>query len=207
VRSALPLHRLVIGMALVASASCASVTPQRFFEPAPARDWQGTLQTARDDAAAGRFVSADSVLAAFDGHYPGSPEAVETRYWRAVFDLDPTNTVGSTTAGLSLLDAYIGDTRARAHVVEARSLRAVAFAMDSLRRYAAAVSEALQSAAPAASSPHLSESRGDVTTASTKTTEADAEEIRRLRDELAKANEELERIKKRLAAPTKPPRG
>ena len=192
--------------ALIGGMACVSVRPPTFFQSAPARDWGATLATARADAAAGRFPSADSVLASFDGNYAGSPQAIETRYWRAVFDLDPANTGASAGAALSLLDAYIADSRARAHVDEAHTLRGVAVEMDSLRRYTAAIGDALQStsSANATSQARVSESRGEVTTASAKA-ETEADEIRRLKDELAKANEELDRIKKRLAAPGKPP--
>lgn len=200
------IRRVILGVTLVMTAACVTVTPPTFLEPAPARDWKTTLDAARAAAAAGSFASADSLLAAYDGHYAGTPQAVETRYWRAVFDLDPTNALGSPTTALSLLDAYIGDPSARTHMDEARSLRGVAFALDSLRRYAAAVSDALQSSTTNPVS-HVSESRGEVTNATTKTAEADADEIKRLKDELAKANDELDRIKKRLAAPAKPPRG
>lgn len=199
------IRRALLGVTLVTAAACVTITPPAFLEPAPARDWKTTLDAARTDAAAGRFAAADSLLAAYDGHYAGTPQAVETRYWRAVFDLDPTNALGSPTTALSLLDAYIGDPSAGTHMDEARSLRGVAFALDSLRRYAAAVSDALQSSTTTNAASHVSESRGEVTNGTTKTAEADADEIKRLKDELAKANDELDRIKKRLAAPAKPP--
>jgi len=198
--------RGAFALACFASA-CVTVTPPAFLQPAPARDWDGTLSIAQADAASGMFGPADSVLAAFDGHYSGSGQAIETRYWRALFDLDPANTTASTTTALSLLDAYLADGRARAHVDEAKSLRRVANAIDSLHRLTATVVNQAQenSGAPAGANARQTESKGEVAGAA-KAVETDADEIKRLKDELAKANDELDRIKKRLATQGKPPR-
>ena len=149
-----------------------------FMQPEPERDWPGALQRAQAAAEVGRFDTADSALAAFSARHPSSPEATETLFWRALFRLDPANPAASPRDAATDLTAYLARPGRHQHLVEARALRRAALLADSLR---GAPARRVEAAAAA--------------------TDKDAE-IARLRDELKKATEELERIKRRLSTPT-----
>jgi len=147
--------------------------------------WPATLASAQQAAAGGRYRDADSVLAAYASRHAASPEARETEYWRALFKLDPTNRDGSLEAALAWLDRYIAAGASAPHYDEAVTLRRLAGQISTLSRLASA-STTTQTSTPR---PVVIEDK------------AKEEEVQRLRAELAKANEELERIKKRLTAP------
>jgi TolA-binding protein len=174
--------------------------------PAPTRMWPSTLATAQRDVAAGNFDGADTVLAQFATKYPGTSEALETAYWRALYRLDPANHAASTSVAMASLDAYLADQRPRAHAADAMSLRRIAGQIDGLNHLAAstmAQNRDLASATPPKTAP------GDVHSDMSKSADAQAAsdaEIKRLKDELAKANAELDRIKKRLSQPPPPSR-
>ena len=160
---------------------------------APEREWPSTLATAEARVSEGRYAAADSVLGQFAGRYPGSSEAFESAYWRALFSMDPKNSNASIGTAVSYLDAYLAGLNPRKHRQEAFALRAIAGQID-----------AGQSALALAQTPnpHAGPVRIDVPVprATTEPATADAE-IKRLKDELAKANAELERIRRRLAQP------
>src|SRR5581483_7583481 len=101
-----------------ASAGCGSfVRPSTALSPA--REWPAALADAQARASHGDFDAADSVLAAFSSKDPGTPETLETAYWRAVYKMDPTNRNASVTTAMATLDAYLADPRPRAHTAEA----------------------------------------------------------------------------------------
>jgi hypothetical protein len=126
--------------------------------------------------------------------------------------MDPANHSASLNAALVSLDAYIADTTYREHVIEAISLRRVAGELQSLNAIAVtALAQAKDAKASAATATAAANDAKDAAAkdAAAKFTDvsattASAEEIKRLKDELAKANAELERIRKRLSQPTKP---
>jgi hypothetical protein len=76
------------------------------------------------------------------------------------------------------------------------TLRRVAAQLDAANRLAASATIAAHEATAASPGRPTSDSRSDQRSA-----DAGADEIKRLKDELAKANAELERIKRRLAQP------
>jgi outer membrane protein assembly factor BamD (BamD/ComL family) len=173
--------------------------------PAPVRQWPATLAQAQASAARGDFDQADSVLAEFATAYPGTSETLEAVYWRALFRMDPSNHAESMPAAMAALDAYLADHRPRPHVAEATTLRRLAGQIDGLNRLAAAtVAEPKEGAA----APVPKTAAGDLRTETAKSADVQANEaeIRRLKDELAKANAELDRIKRRLAQPPPPQR-
>ncbi len=178
----------------VALDGCITVSRPNFMQSPAQRDWAATLDLAQRYATSGRFAAADSVLAAFALRNPGTPEASETAYWRAVYALDPSAQTPSLVGPMALLDGYIAGGPPRVHLSEATTLRRMANQLDALSKAAAANAQAAK----------ISESRGEVV-ARPPDNSADSLEIKRLRDELAKAKEELERIRKRLANPGKPP--
>jgi len=196
----------LVALFAVLSSGCISVHRPWFMEPSIDRDWDNTLLLARVRATEGKFGTADSLLARFAAQYPGTREALETDYWRALFELDPANHTASFRGAMAMLDAYLSDRRPREHGAEATTLRHVAGHMEELNKLAAtALTEARDSSGGIRASVADTRSdpkpavAGDVVVPSP----ADAE-IKRLRDELAKANAELERIRRRLSQP--PPR-
>jgi hypothetical protein len=175
-RTALTAALLVGGSACIPSSQPA---PEPTPVPTAASEWPRTYSQATTNAREGRLPAADRALTDFAARFPGSPEAVEVPYWRAVLKLDPGNPTASHEA-LQLLDAYLADTSFRAHRTEATTFRRLQAALE--QRTAAL---AAQVAAPP---PHADDKARD-------------EENQRLRDDLAKANAELTRIKRRLTRP------
>jgi hypothetical protein len=152
----------------------------------PHGEWLRTLDEANRAAQAGRYADADSILTTYERAHEGSHEATEAEYWRAVFMLDPANRNASLEAGIASLDKYLSATPAPPHQREATTLRRLASQFETVSKLAAA----------------------NATTQTTNTTRtivvddhSKDDEIQRLKTELAKANEELDRIKKRLATP------
>jgi TolA-binding protein len=189
--------------------ACVTVSAPSFMRPAPERQWSPTLERAQMIASSGDVAQADSLLAQFASTYPGTPQARESYYWRAVLQLqspNPTMGIGSTAG---LLATYSADENAD-HLVEARIIREALLRVDSLSRASSAMTSKVQvsNGEVANATARAADAKADAKAASADTKDQDAE-IRRLRDELAKSKEELDRIKKRLAEPTpkKPPTG
>ena len=187
------LRAIALG-AVLASASvmaCARVTPTT--EPAPSfkaqAEWRASLATATQETVLGRYGVADRVLSDYAERFPSTAEAAEATYWRALFKLDPANVISNPREGAALLDAYAATPFANSRRGEVQALRRNAGALE------------LRTAPPAgAIGPVTAVLPGVV--APTKVDEKTREEeMQRLRDELAKANAELERIRRRLAQP------
>ena len=173
-------RRARLALALAALFVAGGCVRPRFLQPEPEREWPTTLQRAQAAAEAGRFDAADSALAEFSARHPSSPEANETLFWRALFRLDPANPAASASDAVTDLTAYLASPGRHQHLVEARALRRAALLADSL-----------------AGAPARRAEAGAASAATDKDTE-----IARLREELKKATEELERIKRRLSTPT-----
>jgi hypothetical protein len=144
-------------------------------DPDPRTEWAAAQAQAASEVLAGRYGIADKVLADFAVRFPSTPEAIETSYWRALYKLDPANQTASPRDAAALFDAYLAVSAPTVHRADASALRRVASVLDR-----ASSGTASTPAPPSATS---------------------AEEVQRLRDELAKANAELERIRRRLAQP------
>ena len=154
------------------------------------RDWNDTLTQAQAAANDRRYADADRILADFAARYPGSEGAVESSYWRGVIALEPSNRDGSPQIAAAFFETYGRGGGKLPHRVEADILRDIAVRLQAGPSTVAVASPAPgASAAPATGAADL---------------KAKDTEIQRLKDELAKANDELERIKRRLTAPTKP---
>lgn len=164
---------------LVAALTACSTGQTRLAEPIPAgrTEWTAWMLQASQEAAAGRYAVADKLLADFTTRFPASPEAAEAMYWRAVYKIDPSNGSAVPRDASVLLDGYLAS-GTTAHRTEAQTLRRIAGALDAR--------------GPAVQVP------GKVDVVKTDEKARD-EELQRLKDELAKANAELERIKRRLA--------
>jgi len=192
---------------LAGAAGCVPLRRAAFVEAGARRDWSNALATAQTFALSGKFGAADTALADFATRYPGSAPALETAYWRSLFDLDPTNPHGSIPTAIASLDAYLADSRPREHLTEATSIRRIAGELDALNKATAnAMAQAKDATATAVNAKAQAvdaNARAEAAKADVATSN-DAE-LKRLKDELAKANAELERIKKRLSqTPPKP---
>ena len=192
------LRALALAIVLPAGSACVTIHAPSFMEPASRREWPATLSTAQTRVSEGKFDAADSVLAQFAARYPKTTEGLEATYWRALARLDPANPHASLSEAITSLETYLADPRAHEHVREAAAVRRVAAQMEALNRIASAV--------PALPKDVATNTRpaGDLTKPMLDPVPYQDAEIKRLRDELAKATAELERIRKRLA---QPPRG
>lgn len=135
-----------------------------------------------------------------------SNDQAEALYRSAVMNLDPANRAGTLDAGLANLEAYLASPGRLAHASEANALRSLARSARQLSRVEANLQQA-RASAPSAPSAPLPQPAANARKSEPEPRARDEEmvkEIQRLKEELAKATEELERIKKRLAAPTKP---
>ena len=192
---------LALVVATFVLCGCARLNAKTKADPA-SPSWPASLGLAQQRAGDGRLDAADSALAEYAAHHPGSPEALETAYWRALYKMDPSNPRASLPSALASLDAYLGDSRPRQHVAEATVLRRVAGELDGLgKQAAAAVAQAKDANANAANAANAKAQADAKTVAEAPVT---ADEIKRLKDELAKANAELDRIRKRLSQPPPP---
>jgi hypothetical protein len=198
------ISRLAAPLSFVLAAGCGQLRAASSTPPVPLQ-WQfeATLHEAEREVLATRFGVADRLLADFAARNPGTHEAAEAGFWRAVFKLDAANTTASPRDAVTLLDDYLLAPATAQHRGSATTLRRVASALDA--RGAALVSTpSTPSSAPSSAAPR-SESRAEPraeTRAEERRDERRDEELQRLREELAKANAELERIRKRLAQPT-----
>jgi len=149
-----------------------------------------TLAAAQHAADSGKYDAAEKTLVTFANTHPRTIEAREIAFWRALYLMDPQNKAGSLAAGVSGMDAYLADDSTSWYRAEATVLKRTASLAQALKLGAAAAATTTAPATPAAST--------GVDPATLKTRD---EEIASLRDQLAKVNAELERIKKRLANP------
>lgn len=167
-----------------------------FLRP-PVSEWRSTLEDARAAADSGKWATADRRLAEYEARYPGSAEARETHYWRGLFRLAPGNDSTALRTAVPALERYLAQPGGTFRT-EARLLIDLANAQQALRRDAAAKEREIAQIRTALG-------RAQATTgAPASATEAApdrglAAEVERLKGELARANQELERIRRRLA--------
>jgi hypothetical protein len=138
-----------------------------------------TVMAAEKRVDAGDYSGADRILSDFALKAKGTPDATEIAFWRALYMVDPNNKTASMNDGVRALDIYLNTKGAVRYRGEALVLKRTAQTVLALRTTALA--------------PRVS---GRDTVYVTR-----EDEIAALKDQLAKANAELERIKKRLANP------
>jgi hypothetical protein len=146
-------------------------------------EWPALFTQVTQEVQAGRYGVADRLLADFASRYAGTEPAAEAQFWRALYRLDPANQNSSPREAIALLDSFLASPLSAPRRPEALVIRRVAVALEARP----AVVTVTTPGAPA------TPSRGDNT--------AKDEELARVKEELAKANAELERIRRRLAAP------
>jgi hypothetical protein len=125
-------------------------------------------------------------------------DGIEALYWRAVRQMDTATTVAGFESSRALLEAYLTSPHDRDHVLEATVLRRMALSSVQLTMV-----EASLRANPRQTETNATETKR-AEPAEPRRDEEAVKEIQRLKDELAKANAELERIRKRLANPKDP---
>jgi hypothetical protein len=173
-----------VSLALVVLLAGSGCLPTRQSAPPAATptaesEWPVVHTKAMTDASESRIGAADKALAEFAQRYPGSPEAVEVPYWRAVIKLDPNNAT-SLRESISTFESYLASASAGTHRTEAATFRRLGVALE-------------QRNATIAAMPSVAVVRPE--------DKAREEELQRLRDELSQANAELARIKRRLTRP------
>jgi hypothetical protein len=174
-------------MALASALSACQTGQTQLVTPAPVPqdEWTTSLVQAGQEVSAGRYAVADHLLADYSTHNPATNQATESLYWRALYKLDPANPNASTSEASVLLDNYLAASTGT-HRTEAGALRRMAGLIESQNAAAAAV------VAASAQKPDPAKVADD---------KAKDEELQRVKDELTKANAELDRIKRRLAQP------
>jgi hypothetical protein len=166
---------------LLGGSGCLPVRHQPGEEgtPTAASEWPALYARVMTDATESRTAAADRALSEFAQRFPGTPEAAEVPYWRALLRLDP-NSSAAIRESMTMLDAYLASAPTGAHRYEAGLFRRLGLAIEQ------------RNAAIAAIPPAPAVRPED---------KAHEEELQRLRDELAAANTELARIRRRVARP------
>jgi hypothetical protein len=157
----------------------ACAKPKPVVAPAPATEFAAAIETARQRVDAGDYPAADRILSDYSLKHQGTPEAREISFWRAMYLVDPANRTASIAQGIRALDIYLATDGAIWYRPQAEVLRRTALVIQQVRQ---------------AQAPKVVNGRDTVFISR-------EEEVAALRDQLAKANAELERIKKRLANP------
>lgn len=144
------------------------------------------------------------------GFLGGGDSPNEALFRRAVLYLDPANERGSLDSALVLLDRYIGSTGKKDNISEAIVIRRLVEEAQELERVEAVLRQHLASVAEQARDSTKQPESGRTQTkqggdARPRPSAEAAREIQRLREELRAANAELERIRKRLSAPSPKP--
>jgi hypothetical protein len=194
---------------LTALAATACSQRPLFMQPRPVREWPPTLQAVKEAARAGRYGQADSVLAQFEARHATSYEGRQAAYWRALLLADPANPQSSPPEAVRAINRYFAGRATAETYDEATILRRILLGVDSLTRelaqterliaeahQAAAEAEARPAAGPPAAAPRAAAPAESPRP--TRETRNLVEQVRRLRDELSKANQELERVRRRL---------
>jgi hypothetical protein len=185
----LGLRAAAIVMATAGAAACGACvnpTPRiRQQRPAAQQNWPAALSAAQRAADEGRYVDADRELVLFSKIHAGTPEAQESVFWRALYKLDPRNGAGGTSQVVTLVDTLLLARGTQPRRAEAVVVRRTALLLDSLRREAAERDTVIVR---------------DTGRAMARERELE-EQIKTLQDSLNATIAELERIRKRLAAP------
>ncbi|CAN5284107.1 hypothetical protein BH23GEM2_BH23GEM2_02930 [soil metagenome] len=173
---------------------CANVLQRTASCPCavPPASWSTVLREADKLAEEGRFAAADSALVAFEQANAGNQFAREIVFWRALYQLDPRNPSAEREEAGRMLDNYLQSDSVYWYRAEARVLRQL-------------VGMPAPPPAPVASIPPPGGLPAPTTVplsraADATLTEKDVE-IQTLRERVARLNEELERIKRRLSTP------
>jgi hypothetical protein len=170
------LRKLTAVLLFTGVLGCAS-TPKP--NPSPAQSFADVLSVVQKRVEAGDYRGADKFLADYALANKGKDEGREVAFWRALYMVDPANKSASAAQGIRALDIYLAQEGNLWYRTQAEVLRRTAFSLEGQRL--------AQVPRPVTGKDTVFVSR--------------EEEINSLKDQLAKANAEIERIKKRLANP------
>jgi hypothetical protein len=170
------IRRALIAVLIVATACAGPPAPAT---PSPAVEFAAVIEQSRQKVEAGDYPAADRILSDYALRHQGSQEAREISFWRAMYIVDPANRTASVEQGIKAIDIYLASEGAIWYRPQAEVLRRTALVLQSVRQ-----------------APVPKQVNGRDTVFISR-----EEETAALRDQLAKANAELERIKKRLANP------
>jgi hypothetical protein len=148
-------------------------------------DWRTVSTQASQEVQAGRYSAADRLLADFAARHGGTSAAADAAYRRALYRADPANPNASAKEAMAILDSNLATSPQGPRRTDAAALRRLVAALDARP---AVVTVNTPSSAPSSAPSRAEEKARD-------------EELAKMKDELAKANAELERIKRRLATP------
>jgi hypothetical protein len=163
----------------VAVAACSRGKPAP--APAPISAFDAAVSAAGKRVDDGDYSGADRILADYALKTKGTQDAAEISFFRALYMIDPKNKASSMDAGVRALNIYLNSAGARRYRTEAEILKRTAQTVQSLRTV----------------------TQGPKVIGRDTVYVTREDEIAVLKDQLAKANAELERIKKRLANPGK----
>jgi len=171
---------IVIALLLVVQAGCVSVRRTDRRPDDRAAMWLATQKAASRVMEAQTFSMAEQLFNDFAAKYPGTPEATETLFWRALYRIDPANKSPNPREALSLLDRYLASGNDAPHALDAMVVRRLIVATQAPTTGAVA---------------GLRERVQDDSTQKLR------DDLTRVTADLARVTAELERIKKRMAAP------
>ena len=175
------LKKIVV-CSLIVSQACARSPEAKISAPTPAPEaYLNALAAADKRVDNGDYSGADRILSDFALKARGTPEGTEVAFWRALYMVDPKNGTASMAEGVRALDIYLNTDGAKAYRSQAIVLKRTAQTVLALRTEKA-----------------TARVTGRDTVYVTR-----EDEIIALKDQLAKANAELDRIKKRLANPSR----
>ena len=143
------------------------------------------------------LVGGCSALPRWAGGRPAA-SPVEQLYASALTHLDTASSPASLDSAIYFLDRYLVSAHRQEHHREAMLIRRLAHQARDLRRVEALLLQAK------ADGERRVETRGGDVEQRRSDGDGSVREIQRLKDELAKANAELERIRRRLANPREP---
>jgi hypothetical protein len=176
-----PLKNFAVAC-LIALSACSKPTAETAPAPVALSDsYLNVLVAAEKRVDAGDYSGADRILSDFALKARGTQEGIEVAYWRALYMVDPKNGTASMAEGVRALDIYLSTDGAKQYRAQALVLKRTAQTVLSLRT--------AQATARVLGRDTVYVTRED--------------EILALKDQLAKANAELDRIKKRLANPSR----
>lgn len=193
-------HTLVVVLVALSTAC----VPALRGRSSPARNWATTRDSVRVATDSARWDVADRWLAQFLAQHPRTAQAGEARLWRVLIQLEPGNRQGGPRRALALIDslATAADPAGQSQLM---LLRHIARDYDEALRRAETLAREIAQAREALAD---AEQRPQPDPRPAPEPRALAEEVRRLRgglaatrDSLSKANAELERVRKRIAAP------
>ncbi|HEV7387949.1 MAG TPA: hypothetical protein VGN73_04975 [Gemmatimonadaceae bacterium] len=158
--------------------------------------WDATLWHAGQAVDSGNYFIAAKILDEYVRTHPGTREASEIAFWKAAYEVDPANSGGSLSAGITGLDGYLSANPDGLYKNEATVLRRTAAAAQGI------ASRMHSTTADTTAQPAVKDTVVVVSKSRDEQIAALKDQLAASKAELAKVSAELDRIKKRLANPS-----